>query len=99
MYEYKKQEKFIIHSYKHNGNIHREWDEAILLDVQDEYLVFGNNKTKVLESDGRSWKTKEPAIMFFYKKNTHSYKRARKNNSKRKNLYLLTNKKDTTFIY
>lgn len=68
MNEYKKHEKFIIHSYKHNGNIHREWDEAILLDVQDEYLVFGNNKTKVLESDGRSWKTKEPAIMFFYKK-------------------------------
>ena len=67
MYEYKKHEKFIIHSYKHDGNIHREWDEAILLDDCGEYLVFGNNKTKVLESDGRSWKTKEPAIMFFYK--------------------------------
>ena len=68
MNEYKKHEKFIIHSYKHNGNIHREWDEAIMLDDCGEYLVFGNNKTKVLESDGRSWKTKEPAIMFFYKK-------------------------------
>ena len=68
MYEYKKHERFIIHSYKHDGNIHREWDEAILLDDCGEYLVFGNNKTKVLESDGRSWRTKEPAIMFFYKK-------------------------------
>ena len=68
MYEYKKHERFIIHSYKHNGNIHREWDEAILLEDCGEYLVFGNNKTKVLESDGRSWKIKEPAIMFFYKK-------------------------------
>ena len=67
MYEYKKHEKFIIHSYKHNGNIHRVWDEAVLLDDQGEYLVFGNNRTKVLESDGRSWRTKEPAIMFFYK--------------------------------
>ena len=67
MYEYKMNEKFIIHSYKHDGNIHREWDEAILLDDCGEYLVFGNNKTKVLESDGRSWRTKEPAIMFFYK--------------------------------
>ena len=68
MYEYKMHENFIIHSYKHDGNIHREWDEAVLLDDQGEYLVFGNNKTKVLESDGRSWRTKEPAIMFFYKK-------------------------------
>ena len=68
MYEYKMHDNFIIHSYKHDGNIHREWDEAVLLDDCGEYLVFGNNKTKVLESDGRSWKTKEPAIMFFYKK-------------------------------
>lgn len=67
MCENEKHEKFIIHSYKHNGYIHREWDEAILLDDCGEYLVFGNNKTRVLESDGRSWRTKEPAIMFFYK--------------------------------
>ena len=68
MFEYKKYDKFIIHSYKHDGNIHREWDEAVLLDETDEYMVFGNNKTKVLESDGRSWRTKEPAIMFLFKK-------------------------------
>ena len=61
-------DRFIIHSYKHDGTIHRSWDEAILLDVNDNYLVFGNNKTKVTESDGRSWRTKEPAVMFFYKK-------------------------------
>lgn len=67
MYEYEKQERFIIHSYKHNGNIHRAWDEAVLLDDCGEYLVFGNDRTKVFESDGRSWRTKEPAIMFFYK--------------------------------
>lgn len=68
MYKYKEYERFIIHSYKHNGNIHRAWDEAVLLDDCSEYLVFGNDRTKVLESDGRSWRTKEPAIMFFYKK-------------------------------
>lgn len=58
--------KYIIHSYKHNGNIHRAWDEAVLLDIKDDYLVFGNNKTKVTEADGRTWKTKEPAIMYFF---------------------------------
>ena len=68
MFEYKKYERFIIHSYKHPGNIHRAWDEAVLLDECEDYLVFGNDKTKVLESDGRSWRTKEPSILFFYKK-------------------------------
>ena len=60
-------EKLIIHSYKHDGNIHRLWDEALLIEETDEYIVFGNEKTKVIESDGRSWKTKEPAVLFFYK--------------------------------
>ena len=59
-------EKYAIHSYKHNGNIHRAWDEAILLDIKEEYLVFGNEKTKVTESDGRTWKTKEPAVLYFF---------------------------------
>lgn len=67
MEELKKGKRYNIHSYKHNGEIHRSWDEAILLDVKDEYMVFGNNKTKVVESDGRIWKTKEPAIIYFYK--------------------------------
>lgn len=60
-------EKLIIHSYKHDGNIHRSWDEALLIEETDECIVFGNEKTKVIESDGRSWKTKEPAVLFFYK--------------------------------
>ena len=57
---------YMIHSYKHNGSIHRSWDEARLLDIKDDYMVFGNNKTKVTEADGRSWNTKEPAILYFY---------------------------------
>lgn len=61
--------KLQIHSYKHNGQIHRSWDEATFLGETDEYSIFGNYKTKVTEKDGRTWKTKEPAIMFFSKKN------------------------------
>lgn len=60
-------ERMVIHSYKHDGNIHRSWDEAVLLKKTDEYLVFGNEKTRVIESDGRSWKTKEPAVLIFFK--------------------------------
>lgn len=60
-------EKYVIHCYKHDGNIHRAWDEAVLLEEHEDYLVFGNNRTKVIEADGRYWRTKEPAIMYFYR--------------------------------
>ncbi len=56
-----------IQCYKHNGKIHRAWDEAVVLDIQKNYMVFGNNKTKVTEADGITWRTKEPAIMYFFK--------------------------------
>ena len=56
-----------IQCYKHNGKIHRAWDEAVVLDIKDYYIVFGNNKTKVTESEGTTWRTKEPAIMYFFK--------------------------------
>lgn len=60
-------DRLTINCYKHNGKIHRSWDEATILDVQDDYIVCANNKTKVTESDGRSYYTSEPAILFFYK--------------------------------
>ncbi len=56
-----------IHKYKHNGNIHRSWDDATFLKENDEYMIFANYKTLVIEADGRTWKTKEPAIMYFSK--------------------------------
>lgn len=56
-----------IHSYKHDHKIHRSWDEATFIGQTEEYAIFGNYKTLVKESDGRTWKTKEPAIMYFSK--------------------------------
>lgn len=64
--------RYEIHGYKHDGKIHRSWDEAILLEIHDDYLIFGNEKTKVTESDGRTWRTKEPAVLYFYKKNWYN---------------------------
>lgn len=60
-------DKLQIQCYKHNKKIHRAWDEAILLKEEKDYAVFGNDKTTVIEADGCSWKTKEPAIMYFFK--------------------------------
>ena len=60
-------DKLQIQCYKHNKEVHRAWDEAVLLKEEKDYMVFGNDKTTVIEADGCSWKTKEPAILFFYK--------------------------------
>ena len=33
-------DKLEIHCYKHNGHLHRQWDEAVLLDVKEDYMVY-----------------------------------------------------------
>lgn len=63
----KKGDVFQIQCYKHDGQLYRNWDKSLIIDVTDDYIVCGNNKVKVTEVDGRKWKTKEPAILFFYK--------------------------------
>lgn len=58
----------IIHCYKHNGMIYKSWENAYVLDIKDDYIVLGNENVLVTRKDGRKWRTKEPAIMFFYTK-------------------------------
>ena len=60
-------DRLTIHCYKHNGKIDRISDEATVLDITDELLVCANDRTKLTESDGRSHRTKETAILFFYR--------------------------------
>lgn len=55
-----------VHSYKHNGKIHRVWNKVCVMDVTDNMIVTASNKTLVVESDGRIWKTTEPAISYFF---------------------------------
>ena len=68
----KKGELYKIHGYKHNGKLYKTWDEAILLDETDEYYVFGNRNTKVTKIIGKSWYTKETAILFYFKNNWYN---------------------------
>ena len=63
----KKGEKYNIHGDKHNGKLYKTWDEAILLDETDDYYVFGNKNTKVTKMFGKSWYTRETAILFYFK--------------------------------
>ena len=60
-------DKFQIQCYKHDKKVHRAWSEAVVLDVKKDYIVVGNNKTTVTETEGTTWKTKEPAILYFFK--------------------------------
>ena len=60
-------EKYQIQCYKHNRKIRRAWDEAVVLAQQKDYIVCGNDRTLVTESEGSTWKTKEPAIMYYFK--------------------------------
>jgi len=60
-------DKLEIQCYKHNKKVHRAWSEAVVLDIKKDYIVFGNNKTIVTESEGTTWRTKEPAIMYFFR--------------------------------
>jgi protein associated with RNAse G/E len=57
-----------IQSYKHDQTLHRIWHEAKVLEENDDYLVVANQRTKVVEANGRFWFTKEPSVTYFYKK-------------------------------
>ena len=59
-------QQVIIQSYKHDGSLHRSWLNSTVLEVSDDCMIVYNNKTWVIESDGRKWFTREPAICFFY---------------------------------
>lgn len=62
-------ERLEIHCYKHDGKLHQVCNEATVLWNDEEKIIVANNKVKLTESDGRSYRAKEPAILFFYKKN------------------------------
>lgn len=57
-----------IQSYKHDGSMHRSWDRGLILENNENYLVLATKRAKVIESNGRRWFTKEPAVTIFSKK-------------------------------
>ena len=57
-----------IRCYKHNGALHRVWDRGLVLENNNDFIVIASKKAKVVESNGRCWFTKEPAVTIFSKK-------------------------------
>jgi len=61
-------DKLTIHCYKHSGLLYQTSSEATVIDITEDMLVCANQNTKITELDKRSYKTKEPAVLIFYKK-------------------------------
>lgn len=55
-----------IQSFKHDKSLHRTWSKGFVVDVSDTCWVLVTYKTTVIESNGRLWQTREPAVCFFY---------------------------------
>ena len=59
----------IIQAYKHNEELHRQWTHSYVLRDDEEYFILASIRAAVVESDGRKWHTKEPAIFVLSKQN------------------------------
>ena len=57
-----------IQCFKHNGTLHRCWDRGLVLENNPDFVVIATKRAKVIESNGRRWFTKEPAVTIFSKK-------------------------------
>jgi protein associated with RNAse G/E len=55
-----------IQSYKHDEELHRIWETATIIDVKEDCVIVANYRTKVIESNGRFWHTREPSVTWFY---------------------------------
>ncbi len=57
-----------IQCFKHDGSLHRCWDRGLVLENNADYIVIATKRAKVVESNGRRWFAKEPAVTIFSKK-------------------------------
>lgn len=57
----------IVQSYKHDERLHRIWAKATVIDSSKSQVIVANQRTKVIEANGRFWYTKEPSVTWFFK--------------------------------
>ncbi len=62
----------LVHAYKHNGSLYRCWESVKVLEANDDRIILINEEVLITELSGRKWKTNEPAIWVFYKKNWYN---------------------------
>ena len=54
-----------VQSFKHDGSLHRTWDNMMVVAAGEDYVITGSSSSRVVECDGRIWYTKEPAISIY----------------------------------
>ena len=54
-----------VQSFKHDGSLHRTWDNMMVVAADEDYVITGSSSSRVVECDGRIWYTKEPAISIY----------------------------------
>lgn len=57
-----------IQSYKHNGTLHRNWRDTMVVKTEQNIIIGVNDRTLITEEDGRKWISREPAIVYFHRK-------------------------------
>ncbi len=57
----------VVQSYKHDERLHRIWAKATIIDRTKDQIILANERTKVIEANGRFWYTKEPSVTWFFK--------------------------------
>ena len=60
-------DKLKIECFKHNGFLDQTSEEATVVFFSLEMLIVANDRTKLIEHNGESHCTGEPAVLFFYK--------------------------------
>lgn len=61
----KKEDRVQVQCYKHDSSFHRSWEKLDIIYADEKTIIGVNNSTKVYESNGYFWKTKEPAVSYF----------------------------------
>lgn len=56
-----------VQAYKHDGSLHRMWSYSYLIHEDENFYVLVSVRSKVEESSGRIWHTKEPALFILSK--------------------------------
>jgi protein associated with RNAse G/E len=60
-------QQIVVQSYKHDGSLHRIWQQSVVLSDDEDRIVVANERTKVIEANGRFWFTREPSVTYFFR--------------------------------
>lgn len=66
------EKKYHIQSYKHDGSVHRTWSSVHVISEDENKFVAINQRTKVFESNNRTWIAREPALYYLYKEHFYN---------------------------